>query len=567
MSLSSVRGNLAASAAIFSINRATTEAADSSYRLSSNNRLARASDDVAALSVGAGLRAKISAQRAGLENASIGSSMMQVAAGGISQIIDILEQQQALAVSAQSGSLTASDRAVLNQTFQEYADEIDQIASATNFNGVNLLAGGLGSSVALANTNALAAGFDPTSADINTTAPAAVASTVAIQAFNKTDGTLMNNGTAAGQVFVCDSGGTLLANAAYLSASTALYGQFSSFRITDVNYGVSATLTATINGVEFSGTIAHNATTATLGNGGTYLRLGATAMALTNAGTVSVAEGNLTQGYANTVFMRTASVQGVDFSGTRLQDAVGVAAVGIAMVRTASSSVDIRNFRYAGNASAADTNILTVEVNGQTFHANGVTDTIDDGTAARLVFDGGDGQALLIDITGLTAGAVPNTAINDIRTNMADRNAFINALNVGFSRAGGGMSFNMGGGANDTISVALASASTANLYGGQTLDIGTTGTAASAETALDAAITTALSLQAKIGAIQEAFDYAGANLETSILGNEAGRSILLDTNIAEESTNYASLQVQIQAGVAALAQANQIPNYMLKLLQ
>lgn len=559
MSYTSIRSNIAANSANFNITRASFQAANSTARLSSGNRIVRPSDDVAALSAGMQLMSQLSGMRSSLTNATQGSSMMQVASGGMEQIIDILERQKALAVQSQNASLTGAQRSYLNTEFQALTDEIDQIASSTAFGNVNLLAGGLGTTIRLANSNALAAGFTPGGADAS--AGSGTASTTAIQGFHTQTGASQAGFAAVGQINITDAAGTTLANAAYDGVNTALHGQFSSFRLSNVTYSTAATLTATINGVEFSGTVAHNATNALLNNGSTYIKIGTGTMNLTNAGTVSGVESAMSAGFANTSIMRTSTVQGVNFTGTAMSGVTGSGATGISMLRSAGDPTDVSigNFRYVGNAGAADTNTIAVDINGKTFTATSVEDTVDTASGTTYTFAAGDGEALTLNITGLT------TAITNIRTSTSDRAGFINALNTGFSRAGGGLAFNVGDNDNQ-LAVQFGSATSAALYDNQTLDINTTGTAATTEAALDDALDNALSIQASIGAYQESFDYSASQLESSILGVDEGRANLLDTDIAQESTNYATYQVQIEAGVAVLAQANRMPRTLLSLL-
>ena len=62
------------------------------------------------------------------------------------------------------------------------------------------------------------------------------------------------------------------------------------------------------------------------------------------------------------------------------------------------------------------------------------------------------------------------------------------------------------------------------------------------------------------------FDFVSANLATSVENIDAARSTLLDVDVAAEMANYSSRQVVMQASVAMLAQANQMPQNLLKLL-
>lgn len=568
MALNSINTNIAAYSAQGNIGRASSSAAASIARLSSGNRITKASDDVAALSIGTSLRTGVTTLKTALLNASQGSSLLQVADGALSQLSEILQRQKAIATQASSGSVGDAERGFLNQEFQALTNEINRIAGSTNFNGVKLINGGLGTTVSLANTDALAAGF------VNTaTASAAgtyTASTVAIQAFNIQSGASFF-GTAAGQVQLVDSGNVALANAAFLNVNTSLSGSISNVRITNVTYGAStagsADLSITIGGVDYTGRINGNtaAQSINLTNGTTTLRfsLGTTAALgvqdYTNAATATLSEQSFADAFRNVTFQRTSVVTGIDFAGTALEGATGVAGTGIGQVRLNSNNANISNFQYAGNTGAANTSRLTVEINGTTFTATGVEDLIDT-TNSRIVFTSEDQQAFTVDLTGV------DSAITNIRTNLSDREKFINALNVGFAKAGSGLGFQVGSTSEDSLTVTIASASAVSLFNGQSLDVSSAASAGVAGTALDLAIGKVTSLRADVGALQSRFNFASANLESSIQNQDAARGTLLDTDVSAESTAYATAQVQLQAGIAVLAQANQLPQNLLKLI-
>lgn len=93
---------------------------------------------------------------------------------------------------------------------------------------------------------------------------------------------------------------------------------------------------------------------------------------------------------------------------------------------------------------------------------------------------------------------------------------------------------------------------------------------ANAETAIgniNDAIDTLNTARADIGAAQNRLDFAAENLRISIENAEAARSTLLDLDLAAEMTTFTSKQVLMQAGVAMLAQANLMPQNLLRLLQ
>lgn len=565
MTITSISNNIAALAATYNISRVNDDLTDSVTRLSSGERLVRASDDIVALSAGAGLRAQLASMRAAQTNVTQGISMLDAADTGIGDIIALLEDQSALAVAAQSGSLSAVDRANLDASFQDNMAQINTLAAGTTFNGISLLDGGLGTGSTLFNTDATASNFNPAGADIS--AGSAAASSVAIEAFDVSAGTSLDGTGAAGQLQLVDGTNTQLADAAFTDVDSRIYGQFSDFSISNVTYGASGTLTSTLNGVEYSGSFAHNDTAVTVSNGTNRIRLGTSALDVSNAAAVSTTEAQLGSDFANTSIMRTGTVTGVDFTDTRLEDAVGTAGNPLASVRLAAAedNVNISNFQYVGNTGAADSSILSVQINGETFTASSVNDTIDDGVADFLSFENGTGEALVINIAGLTSGA--NTAISNIRTSSTDRQQFIDALNVGFSKAGGGLEFNVSGVSSDTgITVEIDAATTANLFGGQSYDLTTIGNAGTAETAVDAALALAQGIQAQIGATQARFEASSDFLTDATIDIDTARGNYLDTDITEESTKLATAQVMLQAGVAALAQANQLPGELLDAL-
>ena len=70
-----------------------------------------------------------------------------------------------------------------------------------------------------------------------------------------------------------------------------------------------------------------------------------------------------------------------------------------------------------------------------------------------------------------------------------------------------------------------------------------------------------------VGANQSRLDFAGANIATARENAEAARAQLLDLDVAAEMTKFTSAQVLLQAGVSMLAQANQLPQNLLRLFQ
>ena len=146
----------------------------------------------------------------------------------------------------------------------------------------------------------------------------------------------------------------------------------------------------------------------------------------------------------------------------------------------------------------------------------------------------------------------------------AVRTALQEAFGVGNGSAN--LKFQVGVTSQDTLQVGISKVNTNVLYNGATLDVLSQASASAASDAIDAAIDKVTSVRAEVGAIQSRFNFATANIQSSLQNQDAARGVLLDTDVAAESTAYATSQVQLQAGIAVLAQANQLPQSLLKLI-
>ena len=84
---------------------------------------------------------------------------------------------------------------------------------------------------------------------------------------------------------------------------------------------------------------------------------------------------------------------------------------------------------------------------------------------------------------------------------------------------------------------------------------------------VDSALASVSALQSTLGAIQNRFTSAVSNLTSTAQNLTQSRSTIVDANFAQETANLTQAQVLEQAGISVLAQANQEPQLILKLLQ
>jgi len=110
-------------------------------RLSSGKRINSAKDDAAGLAIATKMTAQIRGLSAASRNANDGISLAQTAEGALGQISNIIQRVRELAVQSANGTSTNADRAGLDNESRALLDQVDAIATKTNFNGVALLDG------------------------------------------------------------------------------------------------------------------------------------------------------------------------------------------------------------------------------------------------------------------------------------------------------------------------------------------------------------------------------------------------------------------------------------------
>ncbi len=134
----------------------TTERLQKSLgRLSSGLRITRAADDAAGLAISENFRAEVRSLQQANRNANDGISLLQIAEGAMNETSGILIRMRELAIQSANGTLGTTERTTVNNEFTNLKNEIDRIASVTQFNGTFplLTAGGTTFQIGTENTS------------------------------------------------------------------------------------------------------------------------------------------------------------------------------------------------------------------------------------------------------------------------------------------------------------------------------------------------------------------------------------------------------------------------------
>jgi flagellin len=110
-------------------------------RLSSGQRINRASDDAAGLAIADNLRAQARVGQVAIRNANDGISTIAIADSALGEIGNVLSRLAELAEQSANGVFSVVQRSALTNEFVALSSEIERIATVTEFNGVKLLSG------------------------------------------------------------------------------------------------------------------------------------------------------------------------------------------------------------------------------------------------------------------------------------------------------------------------------------------------------------------------------------------------------------------------------------------
>ncbi|MDN5503840.1 MAG: flagellin [Comamonas sp.] len=511
------------------LSKSQSQLATSMQRLSSGMRINSAKDDAAGLAISERMSTQVRGLTVAMRNANDGISLAQTAEGALSSVGNNLQRIRELAVQSRNATNSAEDRAALDAEVQQLKAEVTRIAEQTGFNGTKLLDGTFTnmafqvganqgetiniSGIANANIDKLGSW---TSASTNATVTGNIPDggyTAAVPTTTGTSGAFTSAvASAGGQNFKFVVGGVSIVD----QTSSAANDTVTAAQI-DAQLNTPAVKTAlAAAGVTVTGTA----------NAGTLSFQKADGSALT---------ATVTSDYATT----PGSFATGTFTGTKngtpavaaAFPAIGTGEFTLKGVKADGSAGPVVNIEVPAAGSASDRTLALMNaINAQT-QDTGVTASVIGGKLSLnskfgdFTIDSSLTPAKLDDLTGLTKG-------------------------VSGAAAGG-----------------TAYAAGVAQTGFADLSVGDPTKADNAILAMDAALTAVNGARATLGAVQSRFESTIENLSVGTENLSASRSRIMDADFAAETANLSRTQILQQAGTAMVAQANQLPQQVLKLLQ
>jgi flagellin len=544
-------------------------------QLSSGKRINKAADDPAGFSIATRLKARIDSMEVAKSNIMNAKSLVNVAAGGMSNVREILGDLRALAVRSADTALGSDERVALQEQAAQLVAELDSVVNSTLWQGNKLLDGSANytfqtgpdaaNRTAWQMTNSLYA----TDLNVVVSTIMGASSTQGAVTVNDEDlvqggswvveftdsntfnytgpGSVSGSGTVGNAVDLSVTAGiTFTISAATSGAYTA--GDRMSFQATahvdgnltgaeqTVGQGTTpptiGTLTVvTEDNIDVSGTF-----TAT--RGASTVAEGTSSLSGTADATVSwEASEQEMEAYKDTTSSIVATWDGSDWSITSDGGYTGVglvseAATGFKVDLDGTSAADI-DVAIANSGDLQNGDTVAIDLTAGTWTVSGASANVwDDGTNINIDYSG-----------GTTADATMAYSAN--RWASADQITFTNTAHVD------------------------GSASSINTNGvvGNAINLLTDESALASMSKIDTSVDLVMAAEADVGAMVNRFEYKVTSVNTSIENTEAARAELEDADMAEVQMEQTKLQILQQTSLYALQSAMIAPQYILSLFQ
>ena len=522
-------------------------------KLSSGYRINRAGDDAAGLAISEKMRAQITGLKTAQKNANDGISLVQTAEGALTEVHSMLNRMVELADQSANGTYDNKvDRANLQKELDSLKSEIDRISEGTNFNGINLLDGSLsGTGVGGGLTGASIANYK--------------AATATVEGQDVTGGAI--DWDATDKVIV--DGTEIEIDWSVLSTEekSLLEKDWTDTGITanDTKKAAEIIQKTINNAIEKYNT-----------------QYGASVSNITVKANATNGSFDITSGQKD----GNSNVTIKDSDGDTAFLSVLSGAEGTADVATGAPVSSLKNAPTDYNGTftmtidGEDYTIVTAGLTGASTADDVATalQTAIDAAAAR--YDTAKGTTGTDDaIAGKIAvklnanGALEFNNTSGKQIAFSDTEDGTTAATLGISTEGknsmiGCLTLQIGDTAADfnQLTVAVGDMSSSSLgIGG--ISIATQSGAKAAVDKIKSAINSVSSTRGDLGAIQNRLEHTINNLGVTTENMTAAESRIRDVDMADEMMSYTKNNILVQASQAMLAQANQLPQGVLQLLQ
>lgn len=540
-----INTNISAMTVNNSLQRAQNNLSASIERLSSGYKINSSADDPAGCAISEKMRMQIRGLNQADNNAADGESVLNTAEGALQEINAMLVRMKELTVQAANDVNSDQERSAIQDELNSINEEIDRITSETEFNTQPLLNGNLSRRVYSNVQNVV-------NLSVTDNYPAGIYGITvtqdARQAIAVGDGTIAMSST---DTIAKDEVGSISINGYDINISegddlnTVVSKLMTGADMTGGKMFVTASLTNDTSDKPLEGTKKSDGTTVTAGD----------VAAATGKGTEYAGYEPATTYTGNKIIFMTneyGSDMSLDItcSNQKLAQKLGLGSAYVAP-GTAGTGIQAQGSDVKAEFTKDASGDRVGFSNSAVISTSGTVITINDVNNREFQFD----------VPGNVAGTKFNdTGLNPAATTTPKKEIEQEVTDVGT------MSIHIGANQDQVIVLDIPAVTTYTL-GTDTINVMTSVTSQQAIAKVDVAIGRVNEVRSKIGAYSNRFEHTRNNLGVSTENAESALSTMMDTDMAEEMTNYTSMTVLTQAATSILSQANERPSTVLQILQ
>jgi len=552
-------------------------------KLSSGYKINRAGDDAAGLAISEKMRAQITGLEVAQKNAKDGISLVQTAEGALTEVHDMLNRMYTLAEQSANGTYDDGvDRAQLQKELASLRTEIDRIADSSNFNGINLLDGSLGSGgTASVNTDDI----QWTNATMTAVRDATVEKKASKGKFelDLSQARWTSTGASSTVKFTFAQGTEVTVTFAAATGAVVTGAQVATAYMDSIKANNNL---VTVDGKQFR--VTNDAGKLTFIGTDTSSLKGATptTVKIDGTGIVKVYDDEATagnQGWSQgwTQIEEPSSATGkilaqasVNFTTNEVKDGSAVKIgdqVYIFAVGKDSAFKNVNNVIDLTDKSADSADLVKAAVNRLSGVANTngsvYVEVASNGTSILLTEKDGGLDRDVYDVIGVSTGAKNDAKwINSNNETLVQLGSATAPVDLN-SKSVNGLRLQIGDTADDwnQLKVSINDCHASKIGIGE-IDIGTQDGATAAMKAIKGAINYVSDVRGTLGATQNRLEHTINNLGVMQENIQDAESTIRDVDVAEEMMAYTKNNILIQSAQAMLAQANQIPQGVLQLL-
>ncbi len=545
-----INHNISAMNAHRLLNRNNSIGSKTLEKLSSGKRINRAGDDAAGMAISEKMRAQVRGLQIASRNSLDGVSLVQTAEGAMAEVHSMLQRMRELSVQAANGTSAESDRQAIQDEINQLTSEVNRVANGTEYNTRNVLKGNEGpESNALVHrmstgesaqvtgnvdVEALAAGdFNLASEQLSVWVDG---EEKVVNLTQTNNATTLNNFMDLMNDALGDSAKAIIDKNGFIEITTASMGGLSKIEIKgsgdavkmiDSTFDPAAPVYPTDTGV------AENATNTSKGT--FYFD------AVPEVGSTIKIGNETIEFFDSSVAPYVGSNRPIDIAGKATPEAVVDEIVN--KFATGIDGVTLsKDAKFDSGAGTSDNARLIVTADSPGFDGNLIyLEATPKEFTTSLQVGANTGQGFRLEIGDIRAQKLKISADNPTRNPGVKGASYVKT----------------GATVTDGISASMVE---------YAVDVTSEEKASAAISVFDNAIVQIAGERSRLGATQNRLEHTIANLDNTAENLTAAMSRVEDTDMALEMANFQKINVLQQAGVSMLAQANQQPQSILKLL-